>query len=104
MCIDAQLPLPLCFFALRKGLGFAQLPLYDDPEVKAAWSKWIKMADFKKQAELALNGYQSEWKGIWSAYFRPLLAKAMSGEITVKEAMDAGAAKWNIYKKLLQGQ
>ena len=90
-------------WAVEKGLGFAQLPLFDDPDVKKAWSLWIDMADFKQQAEVALNGTQSEWIGIWSAYFRPLLAKAINGDITVEEAMDSGAAKWNEYRSLIMG-
>lgn len=88
-------------WAVENGLGFAQLPLYDDPEVRDAWSSWIDMDLFKRQAQLARNGAQAEWKGIWVAFFRPLLAKAMVGDITVQEAMEQGAAKWNEYRGLM---
>lgn len=91
-------------WAVEKGLGFAALPLYDDPDVKHAWSSWIDMNKFKRQAKLALNGTQTEWTGIWSAFFRPLLAKAMVGEASVAEVMEAGAAKWQQYRQLLRGQ
>ncbi len=90
-------------WAVEKGLGFAALPLFDDPDVQAAWSTWIDMDTFKEQATRARNGTWTEWTGIWSAYFRPLLAQAMVGETTVQEAMDAGAAKWLEYRKLLRG-
>ena len=81
-------------WAVENGLGFAALPLFDDTDVQDAWSKWIDMDSFKAQAELALNGTQTEWTGIWTAFFRPLVAKAMVGDATVQEVMDAGADKW----------
>jgi multiple sugar transport system substrate-binding protein len=88
-------------WAVEKGLGFAALPLMDDPDVKAAWGGWIDMAKFKSQAKLAKNDVQTEWKGMWSQFFRPLLAKAINGDATVKEVMDQGAAEWNNYKALM---
>ncbi|MGH6884719.1 MAG: ABC transporter substrate-binding protein [Geminicoccales bacterium] len=90
-------------WAVEKGLGFAQLPLFDDPDVQEAWSSWIDMDKFKQQATLAKNGTWTEWAGIWSAYFRPLLAQAMVGEASVEEVMEAGAAKWIEYRTLLRG-
>jgi multiple sugar transport system substrate-binding protein len=90
-------------WAVEKGLGFAALPLFDDPDVQKAWSSWIDMAAFKDQATRAKNGTWTEWTGIWSAYFRPLLAQAMVGEASVQEVMDAGAAKWLEYRQLLRG-
>jgi len=91
-------------WAVEKGLGFAALPLFDDSDVKGAWSSWIDVETFKEQAKLALNGTQTEWTGIWSAFYRPLMAKAFVGQAPVSEAMDAGANKWNEYLKLLRGQ
>ncbi len=90
-------------WAVEKGLGFAQLALYDDPDVVEAWSTWIDMAAFRDQATRARNGTWTEWTGIWSAYFRPLLAQAMIGEASVAEVMDAGADKWLEYRQLLRG-
>jgi multiple sugar transport system substrate-binding protein len=90
-------------WAVEKGLGFAQLPLFDDPAVQEAWSSWIDPEKFKQQATLAKNGTWTEWTGIWTAYFRPLLAQAMVGEASVAEVMDAGAAKWVEYRTLLRG-
>lgn len=90
-------------WAVEKGLGFAQLPLFDDPDVQNAWSGWIDMNLFKEQAKLAKNGTQTEWLGMWSGFFRPLLAKAFVGETSVAEAMDAGAARWLELRKLVRG-
>jgi multiple sugar transport system substrate-binding protein len=90
-------------WAVEKGLGFAQLPLFDDPDVQKAWSGWIDVETFKTQANLAHNGTQTEWLGMWSGYFRPLMAKAMVGESSVAEAMDAGAKRWLELRKLVRG-
>ncbi len=90
-------------WAVEKGLGFATLPLFNDDEVADAWSNWIDMDSFRAQAKLALNGTQTEWTGLWTAFFRPLIAKTMVGDATGQETMDAGAAKWLEYRKLLQG-
>jgi multiple sugar transport system substrate-binding protein len=88
-------------WAVEDGLGFAALPLFDDPDVKKAWATWIDMDKFKAQAKLARNDKNPPWKGMWSEFFRPLLSKAFVGGATVKEVMDQGAAKWNEYQELL---
>jgi multiple sugar transport system substrate-binding protein len=90
-------------WAVEKGLGFAQLPLFDDPDVQKAWSSWIDVDLFKQQAKLAANGTQTEWLGMWSGFFRPLLGKAFVGETSVAEAMDAGAQRWLELRKLVRG-
>jgi multiple sugar transport system substrate-binding protein len=90
-------------WAVEKGLGFAQLPLFDDPDVQAAWSSWIDVETFKEQAQLAVNGTQTEWLGMWSGFFRPLLAQAFVGEASVAEVMDAGAQRWLELRKLVRG-
>jgi len=88
-------------WAVEAGLGFAALPLMDDPDVKKAFATWIDVEKFKAQAKLARNDVNPEWKGMWSEFFRPLMAKAFVGGASVKEVMDQGAAKWNEYKELL---
>jgi multiple sugar transport system substrate-binding protein len=92
-------------WAVEKGLGFAALPLMDDPDVINAWKGQIgiDMAKFKQQAKLARNATQTEWMGMWSEFFRPLLAKGINGDASVAEVMEQGAEKWNEYKELLTG-
>ncbi len=88
-------------WAVENGLGFAAIPLFDDPDVIEAWKGWIDMDIFREQAKLARNNTQADWMGMWSEYFRPLLAKAMNGDASVQEVMDQGANKWNEYKSLM---
>ena len=82
-------------WAVEKGLGFGQLSLFNDSDVLAAWNKWIDMGTLKQQVADARGGTWTEWTTVWSAYFRPLLAKAMVGQASVDEVMKAGAQRWN---------
>lgn len=82
-------------WAVEKGLGFGQLPLFEDNDVVDAWGKWVDMKTLGTQVEHARAGTWTEWSGPWSAYFRPLLAKAMVGEASVADVMSEGAQRWN---------
>jgi multiple sugar transport system substrate-binding protein len=82
-------------WAVEKGHGFGQVSIFDDKDVQEAWGKWIDAATLKAQVAGARGGTWTEWTTVWSAYFRPLLAKAMVGEASVDEVMKAGAARWN---------
>jgi len=86
-------------WAVEKGLGFGQLPLFDDKDVIDAWGKWIDVPTLKQQVATATAGTWTEWSGVWSAYFRPLLAEAMVGEASVDEVMKEGAQRWNQLKE-----
>src|SRR6202008_3613604 len=81
-------------WAVEKGLGFGQLPLFKDQDVVAARSKWADVGALGNQASIAKAGTYTEFSSVWSAYFRPLLAQAMVGEASVDEVMKAGAHRW----------
>jgi multiple sugar transport system substrate-binding protein len=85
-------------WAVEKGLGFGQIPLFDDAEVQGAWNKWIASDDLRQQVSSAKPGTWTEWTSVWSSYFRPLLAQAMVGETSVDEVMKSGAARWNDFR------
>jgi multiple sugar transport system substrate-binding protein len=89
-------------WAVEKGLGFGQLPLLDDPEVIAAWGKWVDIPTLKAQIENAKVGTWTEWTAVWAARFRPLLAEAMVGETSVDEAMKEGADQWTALKEKMK--
>ena len=80
-------------WAVEKGLGFGQLPLYDDPDVQASFAQWIDPAMLKEQAQKARGRNQTVWYGIWAEFMRVELVRAVSGEISVADAMQSAAAK-----------
>ncbi|WP_306118085.1 MULTISPECIES: extracellular solute-binding protein [unclassified Roseitalea] len=86
-------------WAVEDGLGFAQLPLLEDQDVVDAWGTWTDMQTHAAQVESARAGTWTEWTAVWTAYFRPLLASAMVGEITVEDAMTQGAERWNMLQE-----
>ena len=85
-------------WAVEQGLGFAQIPLLDDPEVQAAFAKWVDVPTWRKQLELARARRQAIWYGIWSETFHPLLGQALAGEITADECLQQSADAWNELK------
>jgi len=80
-------------WAVEKGLGFGQLPLYEDEDVKASFAQWIDPAMLEAQARLARARNQTVWYGIWGEFFRIELLRAVTGEATVEEAMKAAAER-----------
>ncbi len=82
-------------WALEKGLGFAQLPLYDDPEIKKAINAWGNVALERQQAKLATvkEGLTPSW-GTWDVYAREQIGSAAVGSITSRQALQNMAAKW----------
>ena len=71
-------------WAVEKGLGFGQLSLFDDPGRASTPGTSGSTRALKQQVAIAKAGTWTEWTSVWSAYFRPLLAKAMVGEASVE--------------------
>jgi multiple sugar transport system substrate-binding protein len=86
-------------WAVENGLGFAQLPLFDDPDVQAAFGKWGDVATIKEQAKLArAKEGLTTWYGAWDVYARAEIHKAILGEQDVQTTLDNMANKWNELK------
>jgi len=82
-------------WALEKGLGFAQLPLYDDAEVAAAINKWGNVELEREQAKVArVKEGLTPWWGQWDIYARGQIHDAVLGTITPEEALKNMADKW----------
>jgi multiple sugar transport system substrate-binding protein len=87
-------------WALEKGLGFAQLPLYKDAEIRAAINKWGNVALEEQQSKLAkAKEALTPFWGTWSLEFQKEMNKALLGQKTPLEALQASAAKWKELKK-----
>jgi len=87
-------------WALENGLGFAQLPLYKDPKIRAAINKWGNVTLEEQQAKLArAKEARTQFWGPWSLDFQKEMNKALLGEETPLQALQASAAKWKELKK-----
>jgi len=91
--IDGEYPIAKRW-AVENGLGFGQKPLLEDPDVQAAFSKWIDLDTWGEQLNLARAQRHTPWQGIWNEFFRLEHVQATAGEISVDDALNASAAKW----------
>lgn len=87
-------------WALEKGLGFANLPLYDDAQVKKAINKWGSVTLERSQAKLAhvKEGLTPFW-GVWDISAREELDKAILGQESPRQALKNMATRWKQLKK-----
>jgi multiple sugar transport system substrate-binding protein len=86
-------------WAVEKGLGFGQLPLFDDKDVQKSFSEWVDVDLLKQQVSSARARRQPAWYGIWAEFVRLQLIRAVNGEIPVAEAFTASAEKARELKK-----
>lgn len=86
-------------WVLDKGLGVSYLNMYDDPEVVAAIKKW---GDINLEKEQALKARVKEgmtpFYPAWDVFTRAEMHKAWLGRVTVHQALQSSAAKWNQLK------
>ncbi|MEM2549020.1 MAG: extracellular solute-binding protein [Nitrososphaerota archaeon] len=85
---------------LESGLGFVQLPLYEDPVVKANLSKWadpdLKLQQLKlsrRESGLGQPGYAE-----WLQFTTSELQAAMLKQKSLDEALKNSADKWRALK------
>jgi multiple sugar transport system substrate-binding protein len=100
--IDGEYPIAKRW-AVENGLGFGQKPLLEDPDVEAAFSKWIDLATWDEQLNLARAQRHTPWQGIWNEFFRLEHVRATAGETDVDTALQAAAAKWEELRQQFAG-
>lgn len=82
-------------WAIENGLGFAQLPLFDDPDVIEAFGQWGDVPTIKEQASLArAKEGMTTWYGSWDIYARAEIHKGILGELSTMEVLDNMANMW----------
>jgi serine/threonine protein kinase len=87
-------------WAVENGLDFAQLPLFDDPDVIEAFGKWGDVPTIKAQAELArAKEGMTTWYGAWDVFARAEIHKAILGEESTMDALNNMANEWNRLKE-----
>ena len=86
-------------WAVENGLGFAQLPLFQDPDVIEAFGKWGDVPTIEAQAKLArAKEGLTTWYGAWDTFSRAEIHKAILGEQSVMDTLNNMANKWNELK------
>lgn len=91
-------------WALEFGLGFANLPLYQDPEVAAAIDAWGDVELERQQAELAqAKQGLTPWWGTWDIYSREQIQEAILGQVSPAEALANMADRWSRLRDEYEG-
>jgi multiple sugar transport system substrate-binding protein len=86
-------------WAVENGLGFAQLPLFEDQAVIDAFSKWGDVPTIKEQATKARSKEgMTTWYGAWDVFARAEIQKGILGEQSTMDTLNNMANKWNELK------
>ncbi len=87
-------------WAVENGLGFAQLPLFKDPDIMAAFGKWGDVPTIEAQAKLArAKEGLTTWYGAWDVFARAEIHKGILGQQSSLDTLNNMANKWNELKK-----
>ncbi|MFO7623660.1 MAG: extracellular solute-binding protein [Anaerolineales bacterium] len=83
-------------WAVENGLGFAQLPLFEDPDVQEAFGQWGDVDVISAQAELArAKEGLTPWFGAWDVFTRAEVHKAILGQQSTMDTLNNMAAYWD---------
>jgi multiple sugar transport system substrate-binding protein len=83
-------------WAVENGLGFAQLPLFEDPDVQEAFGQWGDVDVISAQAELArAKEGLTPWFGTWDVFTRAEVHKAILGQQSTMDTLNSMAAYWD---------
>jgi multiple sugar transport system substrate-binding protein len=86
-------------WAVENGLGFAQLPLFKDPDVIAAFGKWGDVPTIEAQAKQArAKEGMTPWYGSWDVFARAEIHKGILGQQSSMDTLNNMANKWTELK------
>jgi multiple sugar transport system substrate-binding protein len=86
-------------WAVENGLGFGQLPLFEDADVQKAFNAWGDVNLLQEQAKLARSKEGlTPFFGAWDVFARAELHKAYLGEESTMDALNKMAEQWNELK------
>jgi multiple sugar transport system substrate-binding protein len=82
------------------GSGFGVKSLFNDPEIRAAYSSYGDVDLIGKQQSLARKkDVVTPWFGEWNDVNGTAWQQAIMGKVTVEQALNTSAAKWTELKK-----
>lgn len=84
-------------WALDFGLGFAQLPLFKDKEIRSAFGRWVNVERLETvgQQHARVKQGLTPWFAQWDVFARTELHKAYLGQQTPEQTAKNLAAMWN---------
>jgi multiple sugar transport system substrate-binding protein len=87
-------------WAVENGLGFGWKSLWDDADVRNAFSTWGNPDMLKQNQQLARSKEGlTKYYPTWDVFTRGQLQKAYLGQATTQSALSAMADKWNSLKQ-----
>ena len=82
------------------GAAFGVKPLFDDPDVQAAYNSYADVEIIKEQQALARQkDVVTPWFGEWQEVHGAAWQSAILGDVSAEEAMAKAGAKWDDLKK-----
>ncbi len=84
-------------WALDFGLGFAQLPLFKDKDIRASFGRWVNVERLESigQKHAKVKQGLTPWFAQWDVFARAELQKAYLGQQTAQQTVKNLASKWN---------
>jgi len=84
-------------WALDFGLGFAQLPLFKDKDIRASFGRWVNVERLESigQKHARVKQGLTPWFAQWDVFARAELQKAYLGQQTAQQTVKNLASKWN---------
>ncbi len=83
-------------WAVENGLGFAQLPLFEDPDVQEAFGQWGDVDVIAEQASMArAKEGLTPWFGAWDVFTRAEIHKAILGQQSTMDTLNNMADYWD---------
>ncbi|HCG02071.1 MAG TPA: hypothetical protein DEV93_16200 [Chloroflexi bacterium] len=87
-------------WAVENGLGFGWKSLWDDADVRAAFSTWGNPDMLRQNQQLArAKEGLTKYYPSWDVFTRGELQKAYLGQVTTESALSAMADRWNQLKQ-----
>jgi multiple sugar transport system substrate-binding protein len=86
-------------WSVSKGIGFAQVSLFDDPDLQGAWGKWVDLAAYKQQfSKSRIKQGLTPYFSNWDVFTRSEIQKAYLGSEPTSVVVSRLADRWNELK------
>jgi multiple sugar transport system substrate-binding protein len=86
-------------WSATKGIGFAQVSLFDDKDIQSAWGKWVDLGEYKQQFNNSrIKQGLTPYFANWDVFTRAEVQKAYLGSEPTAVVLNRLADRWNELK------